>query len=60
MRTNQLKLQIEDDSDERKLAQLWRALGPTHQGNVARAYARMLIKAARVPADHSAEQKKKG
>jgi hypothetical protein len=57
MRTHQLKLQIENDGDDMELAQLWTAFAPGDQVQIARAYARVLIKAAKVVPGDLAEEK---
>lgn len=58
MRINQLKLQVDGDSDEQELLQLWRALPPADQVNVAKAYARILVKAAKVTPRYLKQEKK--
>jgi hypothetical protein len=45
MRSGQLRMRF---TDERELGQVWRQLSPNDQVSIARSYARLLIKAAKV------------
>jgi hypothetical protein len=54
MRTNQLALRLEDN---KKSQQLWAALSPETRNSIARAYARLCVRAARVMPEPS---KRKG
>jgi hypothetical protein len=54
MRTNQLALRLEDD---KKSQQLWTTLSPETRNTIARVYARLCVRAAKMIAGKTVETK---